>query len=83
MLPPFVVASVVVDASWLRDVPPVTCLPFSSLNPAFSTMDLKRRCLVHDPVSLGAQHLFMVPKRRTSKPSYSFIALGAVLGPDS
>jgi hypothetical protein len=46
-------------------------------------MDLKRRCLVHDPVSLGAQRLFMVPKRRTSKSSYSFIALGAVLGPDS
>jgi hypothetical protein len=22
-------------------------------------MDLKRRCLVHDPVSLGAQRLFM------------------------
>jgi hypothetical protein len=33
-------------AFWVGGVPPVTCLPFSSLNPAFSTMDLNRRCLV-------------------------------------
>jgi hypothetical protein len=45
--PPLPVGSVPVAAValWVSGAPPVTCLPFSSLNPAFSTMDLKRRCL--------------------------------------
>lgn len=76
LLSPFSVGLVPVAAAafWVSGVPPVTCLPFSSLNPAFSTMDLKRRCLVQQRVSFALDSL-KIRESRIANVSYALLAV--------